>query len=246
MAEDGGRLNCQILSPSSMSDFRSFIAAEERNCSNLTEFYKSRKAADLANKDIFAELCWVVYTSGFRYSVIQRYWPSLVRAYHSFKVEKVARLARNLESNAARICEVSTFHNLRKAEWCILNARRIIELDEQLEYIGGVRGLVIDLANKSQVELMEQIPELISTLRFKGIGETTIFHLLKNLGIDTFKPDRHLRRVLSAWGLTDRSDASIAQICSAMEYLSAETGSRVNVLDTILFHYGQRTGHAGR
>lgn len=241
MFESGKGLDCPAVEPDSIEGLRQLIATESTHCNELLEFYRSRNTSDLTNMDIFAELCWVVYSSGFRYSVVQRYWKSLANAYFSFRVEKVAQLAKNLQSNARRICELSTFHNVRKAQWCILNAQRVVELDRQLTYEGGLRGFVVELSKKSQYELVEQIPDLIAAFQFKGIGSTTMFHLLKNLGVDIFKPDRHLRRILFAWGLTDGFDASTSQICSAMEYLAAMTGARVNELDTILFHYGQRT-----
>ncbi len=56
------------------------------------------------------------------------------------------------------------------------------------------------------------------------IGEITRWHLAKNLGLDTSKPDRHLVRIAGSEGVT--------QLC---ERLSRASGDRVGTVDLVLW-----------
>ena len=58
------------------------------------------------------------------------------------------------------------------------------------------------------------------------IGKVTKYHLAKNLGLDVCKPDRHLVRIASQCDITPQ------KLC---EKLARETGSRVAVIDQILW-----------
>ncbi len=58
------------------------------------------------------------------------------------------------------------------------------------------------------------------------IGETTKFHLAKNLGVDVAKPDRHLQRVADVYGL------SVDQLCAE---LSSASGDRVATVDYVIW-----------
>ena len=104
--------------------------------------------------------------------------------------------------------------------------------------------MLVGLSKKKQIELVNLAPFLVSEFQFKGIGCTTIFHLLKNLGIDIFKPDIHVRRLLTSIGIVRDSNASLEEICNAMERLSSLSSLRINKLDTLLFYYGQAIGDA--
>lgn len=58
------------------------------------------------------------------------------------------------------------------------------------------------------------------------IGSITKYHLAKNLGLDVCKPDRHLVRIATGYGLTPQ------KLC---QRLARETGSRVAVIDQVLW-----------
>lgn len=208
---------------------------------DLISFYNSLSTKEITNREILAELSWIVYASGFRYDVIRKYWGRISEAFHKFEVSEVALLAENLEEHAKEVCCASGFKNLRKAKWCIQNAQRIVELDSELENKGGLKGYFVELSKIGTYELVNMTPLLLDELRFKGIGKTTIFHLLKNIGIDIFKPDIHVCRILSRLGLIDEQNASILDICEAMCSLSSYHGIKVSELDTLLFVYGKTT-----
>jgi hypothetical protein len=67
-------------------------------------------------------------------------------------------------------------------------------------------------------------------------------HALKNVGIDIFKPDIHVRRTLSRLGLIRCEHVSTTEICIVMSFLSGVSDMKISELDTLLFVYGKATG----
>jgi len=226
----------------SVKQILSFTLRECPETTRMLEFYRNLSPDQVTNRQVLTELSWVIYSSGFRYDVVKAYWPAIAEAFQHFDVMEVALMVKDLEVCAGDICRRSGFHNLRKAIWCIRNAQRIIELDSEKGPVGGLRGYLSQLARKNHRELVEYAPSLITELAFVGIGNTTIFHLLKNLGFNVFKPDIHVRRVLSRLKLIADEDSPVPEICEAMSQLSAASGLKVNELDTLLFLYGRITG----
>jgi endonuclease III len=147
-----------------------------------------------------------------------------------------------LEKQVLRVCNETGFRNFRKAKWCIQNANRIIEIENDTQLSGGLRGFFIDLSKLNPIDLIKLAPSIIQELKFKGIGRTTIFHLMKNVGIDVFKPDIHVRRILNRLGLTSSENACTTEVFRAIDFLSFVSGMRINEIDTLLFVYGKNTG----
>lgn len=224
-----------------MEQIYNYATSKSSDIKRIMQFYYDLSPCKVTNRDLLSELCWIVYSSGFRFEVISRYWPSIRRAYTYFDVGRVASFTEDLELHANRICLESGFRNLKKAKWCIQNAQRIIELDEEMENTGGLRGYFIEISKREPMEIVNLTPILVEELRFKGIGETTIFHLMKNIGIDIFKPDIHVRRVLAKLGLTDGENAPAQDVCKAMLFLSSASGMKIVELDTLLFIFGKLT-----
>lgn len=77
-------------------------------------------------------------------------------------------------------------------------------------------------------------PRILQELKFKGIGNITIFHLMKNLGLDIFKPNLHVCRLLERVGLIG-SKTPILQIYSVMATIAEENRLKAKELDTLLF-----------
>ena len=210
--------------------------------SEMLRFYNYVSLERMSYDDIFEEVCWVVYASGFRYNIVKRFWPQIRKEFLNFNVDRVAAFSDDLDAQVKRICYKSGFRNLRKATWCIENAKRIICLDYEKKTMGGFREYLIEISKKDPVELVDFAPQLVDELRFKGIGKTTIFHLMKNLGMNIFKPDIHVRRILFNLGLTTSENASAGDVCSVMRSLSSESGLKIKELDTMLFNYGRING----
>lgn len=224
-----------------VEDLLEYTSAKCPELNELFDYYNDISPEMLTNRRIFAELSWIVYSSGFRFDIIKKYWSSLRDAFHEFDVLEVAQWSSNLEARARRICRESGFNNQRKARWCIENAKRVVDLDHEMKRLGGLKGYFVETSKMSSFEVVNSVPIIIQDLGFKGIGKTTVFHLLKNVGIDIFKPDIHVRRILAGLGLIESEHVSATEICSAMSFLSWVSDMKLSELDTLLFIYGKAT-----
>lgn len=208
----------------------------------MFEYYEGLKPSGITQTRLFREVCWIVYSSGFSHDVLTRYWPAIGKAFSGFDTIRVAENDAPISEIARRVCQASGFRNFSKAAWCIENAKRICALDEELNYAGGIEGFFQLTSEKSLEEVVSSAEKIAADLNLRGIGKTTVFHLLKNMGIDTFKPDIHVRRMLAGMKLIRNCDASPKEICNAMTFLSSVSGYRVSQVDTFLFAYGITAG----
>ena len=204
----------------------------------MNDQYKLVSSKPLDADFFYEESCWVIYASGFKYDIIRRYWPAIRAAYHEFNVAAVSNLARDPDTNAMSICRASGFKNVTKAIWCIRNAQRTLELDSKI-LPDGLVGWFAQLSMMSPLEIVEFAPSIVGKLQFKGIGKTNIFHLLKNVGIDIFKPDIHVKRLLADMSLIPSLNPTTRQVYDAIQFLANATGMSIRELDTLLFYYGQ-------
>jgi 3-methyladenine DNA glycosylase Tag len=208
----------------------------------MMEYYRNITLDNMTNSEIYAEICWIVYSSGFRYDIIKKYWNLIEKEFYYFDINKVASFIDDVVEYSHRICKNSGFNNVRKAQWCIKNAVRFIELDHEKINYGGLKGYLLELSKKEPYELIEMAPLLIEELKLNGIGKITIFHLMKNIGINIFKPDIHVRRILLNLGLISKENLSIKEIYYIMKDVSEKMQIDLVELDTLLFSYGRIFG----
>lgn len=219
-----------------------YVLKECPDLVRLNAFYQQVSPERVTNTEILAELCWIVYCSGFRVDIVRKYWDRIKQSFSNFDVNEVAILASDLEGNSIRISQECGIRNIRKASWCIQNAKRIMELNNEKKDIGGLRGYFVTLSEIDPMELIGISPKIVRELNLRGIGPVTICHLLKNMGIDIFKPDLHVCRLLGKLGLINSENTSIYEIGKAMLYLGGVYGLKISEIDTVLFEYGRSTG----
>jgi hypothetical protein len=160
-----------------------------------------------SESDLLREGAWVILCSGFREATVRRIFDHLSLCF--FDWESASKIAANsaICLSAAR----AGFRNKQK-----LNA--IVRLAE-LVILGGFEKM------KEQI-LANPIAEL-QAIPF--IGPTTAWHLAKNLGLDSAKPDRHLVRAAAALGF-----GSPSALCESVSQMFNE---QVKVVDLILWRY---------
>ena len=64
-----------------------------------------------------------------------------------------------------------------------------------------------------------------------------VLEYLRNVGIDTAKPDVHIVRILKRLGLLNKSGNEEKQVINFLEKISLETGISVAKIDFLLWHY---------
>ena len=136
-------------------------------------YYKS-----LTPQKFFKQYVWVVFTCGFNASVVREYWNDIKKVLFEFNISKVKDLSD--EELLLRI----PIKNKKKVA-SIIRASQIIT-DNWLKKI-------------KIASCPEEIKSIL--LELPHIGGVTIYHLMRNIGIDCFKPDRHIVNIARSLNL---------------------------------------------
>ncbi len=106
-------------------------------------------------------------------------------------------------------CDVSKIYNNTRKKEAIREAQR--------NYLKWFEILKL---SSDKIEFLDSLP---------FIGSITKYHLAKNLGLDVAKPDVHLLRLCEIFRFEDAQ--------SLCEFIAANTGERVSVIDLVLWFY---------
>jgi len=131
--------------------------------------------------ELLREAAWVILCSGFREATVRRYFDHISLCFCDWE-------------SASSIVDAGPA--------CKLAARSAIGNEAKLNAIVGVATLVerVGFPTFKQAIVADPINEL---RRLPFIGSITVWHLAKNLGLNTAKPDRHLVRLSERLGFAD-------------------------------------------
>lgn len=160
--------------------------------------------------DLLREAAWVILCSGFRESVVRQNFGFISLCFCDWQ-------SAALICDCAEQCRTTAFAGFK-------NGKKIDAIVQTAELLNG-RGFT----QFKQEILKDPIQSLQS---FPFIGPITAFHLAKNLGFTTAKPDRHLQRMAQAMGYTDGH-----HLCRV---LANETGDPIQVVDIVLWRYSEQ------
>lgn len=153
------------------------------------------------------ESAWVVLNSGFRESTVRTKFDFISLAY--FDWESAHEIVRN-----AKLCEELAYE--------------VFANKSKLRAISNIAAIIID---RGFAEFWRDVEsEAYVTLQtLPYIGPVTAWHLMKNLGFNVSKPDRHLRRCADAFGFQTGQE-----MCN---FLSRATGDSVAAVDHVVWRY---------
>ena len=161
----------------------------------------------ITETDFLREAAWVVLSSGFRESVVRRYFQAVSEAFLDWYSAERINVCREHCQNRA----ISVFGNRRK----------IKAITEIVEIIANDGFECVKMKIRSQgVEYLQELPY---------IGPITSYHLAKNLGLHVVKPDRHLVRMASITG----HDSPLG-MCSKVSEI---VGDSPAVVDLVFWRY---------
>lgn len=163
--------------------------------------------AELSVQSFLHEYSWVVLASGLSDRVVSRVFP---------KIKKMLKSWSNLEYIVNNYCL------LEKKMLRVFNNK--LKINALLETSTNIYSQGFDY-----VKLQIQQKGLSFLKTFKFIGETTCFHLAKNIGLPFAKPDRHLVRISQKIGFNSPND-----LCKVIsDYIS----EKIQVVDLVLWRY---------
>lgn len=171
------------------------------------DWQENRSFSSINESDFLREYAWVVLSSGMKETVIRNKFPIISEAFfHWVDAQTIF-----YEADFCKRKALDSFGSVPK-----INA--ILKITEEI-CDTGFEALKERLVDQKE-EFLQQFPFM---------GPATSFHLLKNIGFDVPKPDRHLLRLTSAAGYSDHT-----QMCAD---ISQVVGDRLAVIDIVLWRY---------
>ena len=163
---------------------------------------------DRVTESVFLrEAAWVVLSSGFRESVLRRYFGLLSGAFCEW--QSARRIV--VERAKCRRRAMAVFGSERKIDAILTIAEHVASL--------GIEQVKAEIRREG-VESLRELPFM---------GPVTSYHLAKNLGLDVVKPDRHLVRMARVSG-----HKSPLEMCSRV---ARAVGDRLSVVDLVFWRY---------
>ncbi len=152
------------------------------------------------------EAAWVVLCAGMREAVVRERFEQLGSAFESWDPGRIADNAGCCRRRAMRV-----FNHATKLD-------AIVEVASEVAQ-NGIEPTLLGVAVQGPIYLT----------RFPYIGSVTCFHLAKNLGFATAKPDRHLERMAGALGFEGAQE-----LCEVIAEMLAEP---VQVVDIVMWRF---------
>lgn len=190
-------------------------------------YYRTLSTEDWTDRDYFETLTRTVF-SGIRNNIIEDRWNAISDAFSNFDFHKVAKYDENklqeLMENEAII------RHIGKIKATVFNAKKMVEIVKEYGSF------------KNYLNSFSSIGELVEKLQgyyggFQWIGERNVYEFLKEIGIQTIKPDLQVKKVLLRLGLIDRK-ASTEKVVDIGLIMSKEVNERPCSVDWLLWRFG--------
>jgi endonuclease III len=197
------------------------------NIDEELSYYRTLNTKDWTDRDYFETLTRAVF-SGIRNSIIEERWHAISNAFSGFDFHKVADYDENKLQELMENEKIIRHEGKIKAT--IFNAKKMVEIVEQYGSF------------KNYLNSFPSVDSLIEKLQgyyagFKGIGERNVYELLKEISIQTIKPDRQVQKVFLRLGLIGEK-ASLEEIVEIGMTMAKEVNQRPCAVDWLLWRFG--------
>lgn len=171
-----------------------------------------------------------IFNAGMRASVVTSKLPFIKEAFADFDIRQVRSYN---DSNLSKMLKnPRIIKNKRKLCDCILNAKTMKGLSDEYGSFGKYLSRHSDNLQDLALDL---------THRFGSVGYTLALNYLKDVGMDTIKPDVHVLRVFYRLGFLDSEKSShqnIQKTISVAERMKVCPYEKLSVIDAVFWMYG--------
>jgi hypothetical protein len=161
----------------------------------------------ITESDFIRESAWVILSSGFKETIVRKLFPLISNCFLDWgSPHAIVSSLNDCKKNALKV-----FKNVKK-----INAICGI-----ITFVNSEDFSIVKKEIKLKgIEYLKQLPY---------IGPITGLHLLKNLGLQLIKPDRHLVRIAKSAGFTSPKDLG--------EVIKEAVGDSLSEIDIVLWRY---------
>ncbi len=197
--------------------------------------FKKYNYKNYSDNDIYWLLVPVTFYSGMKAATVTPKLPAIRKYFNDYKT--VINYSQS-EINTV-LKDPNTIHYKRKIEACIQNAKIFHKLVTKhgsfinyLERFGDLRD------DKTLDQLKKDL------MQFEYIGPVTAYHFMLDLGLNVWKPDRVICRILFRLGLIN-DEKNIEQAVNVGKEFSRQIQEPIRYIDIIMVKYGQMGDEEG-
>lgn len=155
---------------------------------------------------------------------------NLDKVFHQYNPEYL--IDENPKVLMDEVCKIGCGNRaiMRQMEGVSYNVRLMQSI---VDVIGDLEKLVV---NNEPYD----VSAILSSGHYKlaGFAQTLALQYLRNVGIDTCKPDVHIRRILARLRLIPYEDCPVIDVVNTMSRLSRELGIPITLVNEIIWTYG--------
>jgi DNA-3-methyladenine glycosylase I len=168
-------------------------------------------------------------------STVTEKLPAIKKYFNDYKT---AKSFSELEVNTI-LKDQNTIHYKRKIEACISNA---ITFDKLLKRYGTFTNYLESFGNLQEDRTLDLLKK--DLMQFDYIGPITAYHVMLDLGLNVWKPDRVIRRILFRLGFINDKD-NIEQSIMVGKEFAHQIKEPIRYIDIVMVKYGQMGDEEG-
>lgn len=216
--------------------FYKIEAAIKKECSfSEEEFekkwdkFKKYNYKNYSDNDIYWIFVPVAFYAGMKAAIVTPKLPAIRKYFNDYKIVKDYS-----QSDIDTILnDPNTIHYKRKIEACIENAKTF---DKLVTEYGSFINYLESFGDLQDDRTLDQLKNAL--MRFEFIGPVTAYHVMLDLGLNVWKPDRVICRILFRLGLID-NESNIEQAVTIGKEFSRQIQEPIRYIDIIMVKYGQ-------
>lgn len=181
--------------------------------------------------EIYWKLVQIIFFTGFRASTVSARLPAIKKYFYDYKnVMEYSDDALLRINNDSQI-----IHNKRKIGACVTNA---IRFNNIINKFGSFINYLESFGDLDDRDCLDNLRNDLIT-RFVFLGKITSYHLMLDLGLKVWKPDRVIRRILNRLGLLNNTN-DIDRAVELGREIAGQVGEPIRYIDIIFVKYGQQ------
>jgi DNA-3-methyladenine glycosylase I len=184
---------------------------------------------------IYWILVQVAFYSGMKAATVTEKLPAIKKYFNDYAT---ARNYSEIEVSLV-LKDPNTIHYKRKIEACINNA---IKFDKLIKRHGTFSNYIESFGNLQDDKTIDILKK--DLMQFDYVGPITAYHVMLDLGLNVWKPDRVICRILFRLGLISDKD-NVDQAIMVGKEFSRQINEPIRYIDIIMVKYGQMGDEEG-
>jgi DNA-3-methyladenine glycosylase I len=182
------------------------------------------------NEELYWKMVQVIFYSGMTAAIVTAKLPAIRKYFADYKSVKEYK-----EGKVRLIMDdKGVISNERKIKACITNANKF---DDIVKRFGSFAAYVESFGDLDKETVLDTLKR--DLMKFGFLGVRTAYHFMLDMGLNVWKPDRVICRILYRLGLID-NEGDIEETVKVGREISIKVSLPIRYLDIVFVKYGQQ------